>query len=74
MVLITIEDLALKLAIKKPTLRKWTKPGQEAIPCYRIGKLVRFNLQEVESWLQSKAVQPIERGIYDPKVQKSPIT
>ena len=70
MELINIDQLEARTSIKKRTLRKWTKPGQELIPCYRIGKLVRFNLLEVETWLQSKRVTPVEKGSYDSQTKK----
>jgi excisionase family DNA binding protein len=62
--LISIEELSTLIGVKVPTLRKWTKPGKELIPCYRIGKLVRFNPEEVTAWLKTKAVVPTEEGVY----------
>ena len=74
MELLNIDALALMLNIKKPTLRKMTIPGRETIPCYRIGRRIRFDWDEIKAWLKStKAIIPTEENVYDPKIQKSPI-
>ena len=33
---------------------------KEQIPHYRIDKLIRFKLSEVEEWMESNKVEPIE--------------
>lgn len=48
-----IEDLSLYLKIKVKTLYSMVWD----IPHYRIGKLIRFQKQEIDAWLEGKRKQ-----------------
>jgi len=54
---IGIKDLAEYLGIKDKTIRHWILVRQ--IPYYKTGHLVRFNLEEIEAWLQERKVTPL---------------
>lgn len=47
--LLTIEKLSTYLSIKRKTLYAKVESGE--IPHYRIGRLVRFRLAEIDAWL-----------------------
>jgi excisionase family DNA binding protein len=54
--LLTIDDVAKRLNVPKSWLYSQTRqagtPG--SIPCYRLGKYLRFDLERVEGWLAGK--------------------
>ena len=47
--LLTISEISLYLSIKQKTI--YTKVEAGEIPHYRIGRLVRFRLDEIDAWL-----------------------
>ncbi len=49
---ITVDALAQILGVPKSFIYERTSRGQ--IPCYRIGRLLRFRLSEVEAWLDEE--------------------
>ena len=49
---ITVKEAASFLSIKEKTI--YYLVNQALIPHYRIGKMVRFNKEELESWIRSK--------------------
>ena len=49
---ITVKEAAIFLSIKEKTIYYLVNQG--LIPHYRIGKMVRFNKEEVENWMSSK--------------------
>ena len=54
---ITVKEAAIFLNIKEKTI--YSLVNQGLIPHYRIGKMVRFNKEELESWMRSKKVGSI---------------
>lgn len=50
--LMTVEELADKLSMKKSTLYQWTHEG--FIPHIKMGKLLRFRWSDVERWLDER--------------------
>jgi excisionase family DNA binding protein len=54
--LLTIEELAAYLGLKKATLREWC--WQKRIPYVKLGRAVRFRLTEIDGWLSACAVAP----------------
>ncbi|MBI5150141.1 MAG: helix-turn-helix domain-containing protein [Candidatus Omnitrophica bacterium] len=52
---IDIKELSDYLAIKAGTIYAWVHTKQ--IPHYKIGRLVRFELSEIEKWLEEKSVK-----------------
>jgi excisionase family DNA binding protein len=49
---ITVKEAAIFLNIKEKTIYHLVNQG--LIPHYRIGKMVRFNKDELENWMRSK--------------------
>ncbi len=52
-----IKELAEYLGLTKGTLYVWV--CQRRIPYLKVGKLVKFDLQEIEEWLKEKRVKEI---------------
>lgn len=48
--LLTIPELAAYLSIKQKTIYSKVEAGE--IPHYRIGRLIRFRLDEIDTWLE----------------------
>jgi excisionase family DNA binding protein len=51
-----IAALAERLQIKRSTLYAWTEQG--SIPHLKLGRLIRFDPDEIEAWLQSHRREP----------------
>lgn len=49
--LATAQDLADRYQVKLPTVRAWVR--LTGIPVIRIGRLVRFDVAQVDEWLRS---------------------
>jgi excisionase family DNA binding protein len=68
---ITVKEAAEFLSIKEKTI--YYLVNQDLIPHYRIGKMVRFSKEEIETWMKSKKagsvktqVDKIVRSAYTP--------
>ncbi len=48
--LLTPRDAARRLSLSEKTLYNYTKAGQ--IPVVRIGRAVRYSLDDLKSWIQ----------------------
>lgn len=55
---ISINEFCEIYKIKRSTAYKLVETMQ--IPHYRIGRLIRFNLEELEEWMEGKKVEPVE--------------
>lgn len=55
---INIDELCKFLGVKKRTAYYLVETLQ--IPHYRIGRLIRFKLSEIEEWMESKKQEPLE--------------
>lgn len=53
--LITVQELAKKLNVPVSWVYQRTRFGQEAIPHVRIGKYMRFELNEVVEFFRNRA-------------------
>lgn len=56
--LITVEELAEYLNLNPHTIYIWVEQGK--IPHIKIGRMVRFDLLEIEDWLASKKTQLVD--------------
>ncbi len=57
--LLTIDELAEVLSVKKSTIYQWVHLG--LIPHIKMGRLLRFKKEDIEKWLLSKQVEPSRR-------------
>lgn len=48
---LTSEEIARIYKVKVPTIRLWVRKG---LPHLKAGRLVRFNSQRVQEWLEQK--------------------
>ena len=51
-ILLDAKELGRRLSIRPCTLYSWARHGK--IPHYRLGDLVRFQLKEVEAWVEGQ--------------------
>ena len=49
-------QVAEYLKVSKATINVWVALG--FIPYFRIGRLIRFNPDEIKDWIHTKAVKP----------------
>jgi excisionase family DNA binding protein len=49
---LTASELAAWLKVKLPTVRRWQLEG---LPCFRVGRLVRYEPARVRLWLEQRA-------------------
>ena len=52
-----IKEMAEYIGIQEGTLRVWT--CHKKIPYVKIGRLVKFDLREIENWLKEKRIREI---------------
>lgn len=52
---ISITELATRLGLAKQTIYEWT--SMKTIPYYKIGRLVRFDEDEIDKWLMERKQQ-----------------
>ena len=52
MKLLDITQLSETINIKRKTIYDWSHKG--LIPCVKIGRLLRFDLNDIESWVKNK--------------------
>jgi len=57
--LLTIDELAKVLSVKKSTIYQWVHMG--LIPHIKVGRLLRFREEDIQKWLISKQVEPSPR-------------
>jgi len=62
--LLTIDELAKVLSVKKSTIYQWVH--MRLIPYIKVGRFVRFKEKDIQRWLQSKEVKPASRYSYLP--------
>jgi excisionase family DNA binding protein len=58
--LLTETQAAKLLSISVATLQTWRSRKRYALRFYRIGSRVRYRLVDIEAFIQSRAVEPIE--------------
>ncbi len=51
--LMTTQEVADKIQIPTPTLRKWRSQGRGP-KGFRVGRHVRYRLEDVETWLDAQ--------------------
>jgi excisionase family DNA binding protein len=56
--LLSPQELSVALNISIETVYAWT--SQKRIPYIKMGRLVRFNADEVNKWLERQRVMPYE--------------
>jgi excisionase family DNA binding protein len=55
---LTIDELSQYLHLKKSTLYSKVKSGD--LPHYKVGRLLRFNKEDVDRWMESNRREPID--------------
>jgi excisionase family DNA binding protein len=58
---LTVKDLSSYLNLKDKTVYFLVSMGK--IPHYRIGKLIRFRQDEIDSWMQTKKAKPLKEQV-----------
>jgi excisionase family DNA binding protein len=55
---INVIELSEYIGLSKSTI--WKKTSNKSIPHYKVGKMLYFNIKEINSWLQSNRVETEE--------------
>ncbi|MFH0732202.1 MAG: helix-turn-helix domain-containing protein [Candidatus Omnitrophota bacterium] len=55
---INIQELSEYIGVSPNTVRSWVWLKQ--IPYHKLGRLVKFDLQEIENWLKIRKVETIK--------------
>ena len=50
--LMTVDEVAEYLRVKASTVYKWAKDGR--VPAAKVGRLWRFDREEIEAWVKSR--------------------
>lgn len=56
--LLTVEQVSSLLNMKRSFVYGLVESG--TIPYYRIGRLIRFRLNDIESWMENHRIEPLE--------------
>ena len=68
MKLITVKDLANLLAVKQSTLYSWVH--NDSIPFCKLNGVLRFDLDEIETWVKSSKRTPGNSPTFKPASSK----
>jgi len=52
-----VDEISQYLGVSAHTVRYWYITRQ--IPCFKIGRHVKFRLQEVEKWIEQKRLKQV---------------
>ena len=53
---VSMKTLGPKIEVEPRTLKEWVR--KRLIPYHRVGRLVRFDMREIDKWMAAKKVQP----------------
>jgi excisionase family DNA binding protein len=56
--LVGLQEIAVYLNIKPSTIYAWV--NQKRLPYIKIGRLVKFDLQDIDAWIQERKVKEFE--------------
>jgi hypothetical protein len=54
------DETARLLGLRVKTLRNWRQTGTEDLPYYKLGRAVRYDLDEVVAWAKSRRFTSIK--------------
>jgi len=57
---LSVEEIAEHLGVKKDTIYKWVRTTD--IPFHKIGRLVKFQIKEVDKWVRDGKAAPGGEG------------
>lgn len=56
--LLDIVGLSRAIGVKRKTIYSWVHTRQ--IPYVKVGRLVKFDVADIDAWVQSRKVKPLE--------------
>lgn len=59
--MVSKKEIAKHFGVSVPTVDRWIKVG---VPHYKIGKLVRFEIEEVKEWFRNESTVDLQRKDY----------
>lgn len=54
---INVQELSILLQVKIKTIYAWVEA--KAIPFYKFGALIRFDPEEIETWIKQHKIDPL---------------
>ncbi|GEM_PF-1053633 len=58
--LLTTQEAAQYLQIEESTLTNWRCTKRYGVPFIRVGRLIRYRLSDLEAFLESRTVRPVD--------------
>ncbi|MFV0382104.1 MAG: helix-turn-helix domain-containing protein [Breznakia sp.] len=59
---LSLDEISKHVGCSKDTIRAWIK--KDAIPFHKVGRLYKFRLSEVDSWIESGASADADKQNY----------
>ena len=56
---LSVDEIAQHLGIKKDTVYKWAR--KRNIPSHKVGKLLKFQIKEVDQWVRAGKAAPTKK-------------
>jgi excisionase family DNA binding protein len=56
---LTRKEAAEFLGVKEQTLNTWKWAGRHNLPCIKVGRSIRYDINDLEKWLQSRKVNAL---------------
>jgi excisionase family DNA binding protein len=61
--LVGVDEVADYIGVKSDTVRMWVRKGY--LPGYKLGKLWKLKMSDVDKWLDSRATSELEKNQED---------
>ncbi len=68
---VTVKELSKFLKVKESTLYSWVHNG--LIPFHKLNGLVRFDMEEIETWVKASRTEPQRQELHIAKKQPQDI-
>lgn len=57
---LSVREVSEYMGLARMTIYHWI--AERKINCYKFGRLVKFDMQEIEKFIESRKVKKIEKG------------
>ena len=64
--LASVRSLSQMLDVKERTIREWV--AKREIPYHKLGRLVRFDIKQIQTWYKGNLIQPFAADLIKDKM------